>query len=133
MFPRLNRFPLRAYLKDKPDFFANAHRLRGSFFMIFYQVANTKNGQPDDKGIAQAACIVSQKNFPRAVDRNKAKRQVRELISPLLKLALQNGQAGNIQLVVVVYRPIETEEQKEELQDRVETVLNNLPISNGRQ
>jgi len=123
MFPRLNRFPLRAYLKDKPDFFTNARRLRGSFFMIFYQTSDANNGQSKTFVAAQAACIVSQKNFPRAVDRNKAKRQVRTLISPLLKRGSQSAQPENVQLVVVVYRPIETESQKEELQSRVKSLL----------
>jgi ribonuclease P protein component len=122
MFPRLNRFPLRAYLKDHPDFFATAQKLRGSFFMIFYQTE--KNGA-EDGNQSQAACIVSQKNFPKAVDRNKTKRQVRALISPLLNQVPQNERQERIQLVMVIYRPIETKEQKGALCSKVK-IINNL-------
>src|SRR5260221_5589002 len=105
MFPRTQRFSLR----NHPRFFQTAQKLRGSFFTIFYEQTQEE--------FAQAACVVTKKNFPKATARNTVKRQVRALLSPLLRAAQHKA------LVVVVFQAIETSDQKKELQVVAQRVL----------
>ncbi len=104
MLPSQHRFSLR---KD-PNFFNTARKVRGSFFTIFYECKDASFNVP-----AQATCIAAKKNFPTAVGRNTVKRRIRVLLYPLL------SSAKNIVAVVVVHTPLETEAQREELQEKM--------------
>jgi ribonuclease P protein component len=106
MLPSQHRYSLR----NNPQFFNNARRIRGGFFTIFYQDTNDAE--------AQFACIAAKKNFPTAVGRNKVKRQVRALLAPLLSA----GQKKNI--VITIYEPLKTNEQRTEFQDAIQQVFN---------
>jgi ribonuclease P protein component len=105
MLPRQQRFSLR----EHPQFFQTSLKSRGSFFTVFYQ--------GNENIIAQAAYVAAKKNFPTAVGRNKVKRQLRALLSPLL-----SQKKGKV-LVVNIYQPITTSEQKKELQEIVQKIL----------
>jgi ribonuclease P protein component len=100
-----SRFLLRQY----PDFFTTAHKQRGSFFAIFFQ--------PSDVNVG-GVCVATKKNFPTAVARNRVKRQVRALLSPLFRT-----QNARLQIVVIVYQPIQTRHQREELQTLLQTLV----------
>jgi ribonuclease P protein component len=74
MFPIQQRLPLR----HLPDFFRRADRKYTPSFSIFWlKIAPTLP--------AQAAVITSKSATFKAVQRNTMKRQVRALLSPLLK------------------------------------------------
>jgi len=105
MLPRSQRFSLR----EDPEFFHTAHRIRGSFFAIMYRPAETAD--------AQAVFVAAKKNFPTAVARNKVKRQLRELVSPLLAAATHQ------QIVIMIYKPLEARGQQDEIQKALQTIL----------
>lgn len=104
MLPSSQRFSLRKH----PDFFEQAHKMRGSFFSVFYQASDTTQ--------AQGVCVVTKKNFPTAVARNKIKRQVRAVLAPLL------NHLHNILLVVIVYQPLKNPTQRKEMQEVIERI-----------
>ena len=125
MLPRSHRFPLRAHA----DFFATAGKVRGSFFLVLYK------GQSDLQSPNQAAFIATKKNFPTAVARNRIKRQLSELLSPLLRStstahtaqlahpAQSTHPAQQLILVVIAYRPLQTNAQRQEILSVVQQLL----------
>ena len=102
MFRHSQRYPLRA----NHTFFQRAHRVLNPAFTVF---------SAPIEGLSQAAVIVPKKSFPTAVARNKNKRRVAAVLSPLLASLHQKA------IVVVVHQPM-TKEILSELREVVKNV-----------
>lgn len=89
MLSKKQRYPLR---QDR-RFFQTARRTQNTFFVVFLK-------DTDAKLSAQAAVIVPKKVFPKAVQRNKAKRWIQAALSPTL------SQLRGTAVVVLVRRPL---------------------------
>lgn len=116
MLPLLYRLPLRG----EEEFFIRAQRSSSSALTLWYLIQQ-KNEVLKEQKMAQGAVIVAKTTAKRATQRNRLKRQLRELLLPYLK-ARQNSQ-----FVLQARKPSMGKnftELKNELQQLMERVAN---------
>jgi len=89
MLPKKHRLMLRHF----PDFFLKSKKTHSSLFTLFTL--------HDEVEFSQGAVVVPKKFLAKSSARNYAKRQVSELLYPILK------QKKNLQIVVLVKRSLE--------------------------
>ena len=110
MLPKQHRLPLRSI----PDFFPQAEKRHNRFFTIFYKPTSS---------LSQATIIVPKKGVSAASKRTYLKRQVREILRPLVV-----GTKG-IQLAVVMKSIAGTADLKElsaELKKNYDYITKNI-------
>lgn len=92
MLPKKHRLMLR----HTPDFFVKSKKVHSPLFTIFYLST--------EHAISQGAVVVPKKQIPLATGRNKMKRVVSELLSPLLK------EKQHLAVTVLVKKPLTRED-----------------------
>ncbi len=92
--------------------FAKAERLAGRYFTVLYR--NNESGRP------RLGMAVSKKNLPRAVDRNRVKRALRE------KFRHQKNDLMSVDIVFIT-RPSVSQLDSSGLQHEIGRLLSRLP------
>lgn len=99
MIPKQYRLPLR----HQHTFFTRAFRNHTAHFIVYSttpSVVDSGDGERQNVSKSRAAIIVPAKKNALAVDRNRIKRQLRSIITPLLQAS-----KNTIDLVIYVKRP----------------------------
>lgn len=97
--------------------FKNGDQKRGSFFAIKFS-RNSRQKNP------RVAVIISKKVFKHAVDRNRARRRVYEIVRRTIKTFAKPGE--NFDIAISLYRPEINEISSEDLANQLVPLLRDI-------